>query len=244
MERRKFIIGTGALAAGGVAGLGTGAFSAMSADREADINVVADDAGLIALVPGHEYTGGSGTVSDAYVDMPEDELVIDLTGGEEVEGEGVNPDSTYQFGAIGDEGGDAIDEYVDGGNEYEPPRVTSDDVEYGEAAGGSTDATQDPAFVVTNQDTTGHEVELFYDGDGVEGATALLVGENGSYGATTFKVDPADDDDAGRMGAFPLDAGESLFISVLVVTNGAADTDDSFDGDIRIQAGEAEGDYE
>ena len=251
----------GALAAGGAAGLGTGAFSAMTADRDAHINVVADADGLIALTPGHEYTrrgppndvppredlpdaegegppsfSGSGTVSEDYVFMENGELVIDLTGGDGVKGDGVNPNSTYQWGAIGDDGGDAIDDFVAGRYE-DPPDVTKENVLYGKAAGGDKTAIEDPAFVVTNQDSTEHNVELFYNGDLVSGATALLVGENGSRGATTFKVDNTEDTEAGRMGAFPLEPGESLYISILVVTTSDVDIEDSFDGDITIRAG-------
>lgn len=51
MERRKFLIGAGALAAGSAAALGTGAFSRLTAERSLNV-VVADDArAYLALEP-------------------------------------------------------------------------------------------------------------------------------------------------------------------------------------------------
>ena len=87
MERRKFIIGTGALAAGGAAATGSGAFSAMTADRDASIEVVNDSDSLVALEPQLP----SNTVREEN-----GELLIDTdpTG----EGTGLNPNSEYSFG--------------------------------------------------------------------------------------------------------------------------------------------------
>jgi hypothetical protein len=48
-NRRKFLIGMGSLAAGGIAAFGSGATSITNADRNVDINVVADDYGVLAL---------------------------------------------------------------------------------------------------------------------------------------------------------------------------------------------------
>ena len=90
MERRKFIIGVGSLAAGGAAAMGSGAFCAMSADRSASIYVVNDAAGLIALIPnndiGQVYETGGG------------ELAIDTSEGHDGATYGVNVGSQYQFG--------------------------------------------------------------------------------------------------------------------------------------------------
>jgi hypothetical protein len=92
MQRRKFLIGLGSLAAGGAAATGSGAFSAMSADRESNINVVSDDTGLVGLKPGID----SDTVK--LSDNP-GELVIDTS----LDGStGVNTHSVYQFGELGD----------------------------------------------------------------------------------------------------------------------------------------------
>jgi hypothetical protein len=51
MKRRKFIIGTGALAAGSAAAVGSGAFTSVQADRSVSVNVAGDDSALLALEP-------------------------------------------------------------------------------------------------------------------------------------------------------------------------------------------------
>lgn len=96
MQRRKFIIGTGALMAGGAAAIGTGAYSAAEMDRNADIDVVNDANGLLALVPGD---GADGRV---YESENPGELTIDFTSSQG--GQGVNVDSRYQVGVFSQKG--------------------------------------------------------------------------------------------------------------------------------------------
>ncbi|WP_152420102.1 hypothetical protein [Halorubrum distributum] len=90
MERRKFMIGVGALASGAAAATGTGAFSAMSAERNANINVVGDDRGITAL--------RSDTDSDVIRQAGNGELVIDFTA--DGSAGGVNVNSVYQIGSL------------------------------------------------------------------------------------------------------------------------------------------------
>ena len=88
MERRKFIIGAGALATGSSAAVGTGAFSTATAlDRQATVEIDSDDEAQLALVP-------SDTVEGIEIDN-DGLLNIDLTGPED---QGVNPQSTYTWG--------------------------------------------------------------------------------------------------------------------------------------------------
>ena len=49
MQRRKFVIGTGALASGAAAAIGTGAFSFVRADRDITVNVVDDADAYLGL---------------------------------------------------------------------------------------------------------------------------------------------------------------------------------------------------
>ena len=86
MERRKFVIGAGALATGSAAAIGTGAFTSVEADRQVEVNVV-DDAdaylGLSALdEPNSEYVDESG-----------DTVAIDITDTD-AGGQGLNPNAT------------------------------------------------------------------------------------------------------------------------------------------------------
>jgi len=88
MQRRKFLVGMGSLAAGGAAAMGTGAFtSATIADRSVSVGVAEDDTSTVALNPG---TNPDITIGE------DGELELDLTGDE---GEGVNIDSVYTWGS-------------------------------------------------------------------------------------------------------------------------------------------------
>jgi len=49
MDRRKFLIGAGSLAAGGAAAMGSGAFDSAEAGREVEVSVVHDSNGFLAL---------------------------------------------------------------------------------------------------------------------------------------------------------------------------------------------------
>jgi len=87
MKRRKFVIGLGSLTAGGAAATGTGAFSAMTADRDADIEVVNDASALVALDP---------QLPSETVREENGELYIDTDPNNE--DTGLNPNSEYHFG--------------------------------------------------------------------------------------------------------------------------------------------------
>jgi hypothetical protein len=72
MQRRKFIAGIGSLAAAGVAAVGTGAFTSVSANRTVDVQVASDDSALLSLAAASAPNGvfadgsGSGTMSVAF----------------------------------------------------------------------------------------------------------------------------------------------------------------------------------
>jgi len=83
MKRRKFIIGTGALAAGGVAALGTGAFNFADVKRGIDVNVTDDASAFLALEDTSDYADGSG-----------DQLQINF------DGDGLNEDLDYSFTGV------------------------------------------------------------------------------------------------------------------------------------------------
>jgi hypothetical protein len=90
MERRKFVIGLGALATGSAAATGTGAFTSMTTgSRDANIQVVNDNNGLIALQP---------QLPSETVSLDNGELYIDMDPKDK--GTGINPDSEYSFGTI------------------------------------------------------------------------------------------------------------------------------------------------
>jgi len=87
MERRKFVVGLGALASGSAAAVGTGAFTSVTADRAVDVEVAGDASAYLGLEP------VSGDPNAAYVQ----EVSFDFsssnpnTSGDL--GDGFNPDS-------------------------------------------------------------------------------------------------------------------------------------------------------
>jgi hypothetical protein len=85
MERRKFIIGAGALATGSSAAVGTGALTTASAERSVNVGVASDSNAQIGLIEGN----------DPDIESNNGELELDLTGSN---GEGVSINSTYTWG--------------------------------------------------------------------------------------------------------------------------------------------------
>lgn len=87
MERRKFVIGAGAVASGAAAAVGTGAFSFVRADRDVDIEVVADESAYLGLEATSEYASGSD----------EGTLELHWDGSGDQNGDGLNDDADSRF---------------------------------------------------------------------------------------------------------------------------------------------------
>ena len=92
MERRKFVVGLGALASGSAAAMGTGAFTSVTADRQVDVQVSEDANAYLGLQD-------SGDANDAYFDTSGDQYSVDFesipddpTNGT-AGGSGVNPNA-------------------------------------------------------------------------------------------------------------------------------------------------------
>lgn len=87
MERRKFIAGLGSLTAAGAAGIGTGAFTSVTADRSVNVELAGDSSALLAL------QDGGGPNSSDYVDTSGNTVSFDFTGSDNGGG-GLNADAT------------------------------------------------------------------------------------------------------------------------------------------------------
>ena len=107
MERRKFVVGLGALAAGSSAAIGTGAFtSAETGERDVAVSTAADSGSFLAI-----YTSDSDTAADdpegtnpngRYASETGDPGTIELHFNDDARGsfptgDGVNPGSVYTF---------------------------------------------------------------------------------------------------------------------------------------------------
>ncbi|MFC7072310.1 hypothetical protein ACFQJ7_05405 [Halovenus rubra] len=91
MKRRKFLIGAGALAAGGATALGTGAFSRVEAERTVSIDVETDSNAYLGL---SKLSNSSN--SQQFAEVSDGKLSVNI-GDSGNGGSGVNPDSTTYF---------------------------------------------------------------------------------------------------------------------------------------------------
>jgi hypothetical protein len=82
MNRRKFLIASGAIATGGAAAVGSGAFTSVEAGRDVEVNVAGDAAAVLGIepVPGP---------NDEYVDVSAGQFAFAVTGTDS-DGNGVN----------------------------------------------------------------------------------------------------------------------------------------------------------
>ena len=68
MQRRKFIIGTGALATGTAAAMGTGAFSNATVEREVTVETTGDNEALVGLESTSDYAEITGDTLEITFD--------------------------------------------------------------------------------------------------------------------------------------------------------------------------------
>ncbi|PSP37609.1 hypothetical protein BRC71_11650 [Halobacteriales archaeon QH_7_65_31] len=93
MERRKFLIGAGSLAAGAAAATGTGAFTDVSAQRTASVTVSGDSDAYLALKKDSAENRNS-----EYADGSNAQMTVDLDGSDNSpSGTGVNQGATTRI---------------------------------------------------------------------------------------------------------------------------------------------------
>jgi len=96
MQRRKFIAGLGSLAAAGAAGIGTGAFTSVSADRAVAVEVADDSDAFLMFDPGLK-----SSTNDAFASYDDDGELLVLDFDEtDAGGEGVNRQAVSQFDQV------------------------------------------------------------------------------------------------------------------------------------------------
>ena len=88
MERRKFLIGMGSMAAGGAAAIGTGAVETISTDRELSVDVAGDGAAFLGLDPNPD---SQFVVTDSNQNI----IGLDLSGAA-ASGAGVNNEGSTE----------------------------------------------------------------------------------------------------------------------------------------------------
>jgi len=99
MDRRKFLVGMGSLAAGGAAVLGSGAFTTVDASRTVDVAVVDDSQALLGL------DARTDNANRAYADESGDVVTVDLSANAEAAGINDNATTTiYDIFSIENQG--------------------------------------------------------------------------------------------------------------------------------------------
>ena len=88
MERRKFVVGLGSLAAGGAAAMGTGAFASVEATRSVNVNVAGDQSAYLGLNQTSPYAQVNGK-----------QLVLNFNDNNN-KGDGVNADAVTTFDGV------------------------------------------------------------------------------------------------------------------------------------------------
>lgn len=92
MQRRKFVIGMGALASGAAAAIGTGAFDSVEAERTVQVSTAGDAAAYLGLTGDDQYVGD---------DSSDSELTIDLGGPEtDAGGQGFNENAVTEVSGV------------------------------------------------------------------------------------------------------------------------------------------------
>lgn len=258
MERRKFVIGMGSLAAGGAAATGTGAFTSAVVPREGDINVANDSNAFLQL-----KAGGARGVGERVDQNGSGELYIDLD--DDAGGDGVNDQSKYQLGAMNDSAtGDeiAFDSLYD--SDSSPAAAGNGEPWVDDS---TNDGLDQSAFVLHNQSGQTLDIQIgLNSASGSPGATLYLQGKataidsggedsqlDGATQTQTTDLDLSDptegqedeeealsfnNDGEGADEAIP--SGESVYVSFQVDTTEAQTADGtSLAEELTISANEA-----
>lgn len=123
MERRKFLIGAGSLAAAGAAGLGTGAFTSVSAERTVTVNVTGDESAYLQM------DQGTGSPNNQYAEFTDDSTItVNLDNSDNGGGTGLNKNAETDIAdifRIKNAGTQPVFVYIDPAS-VSPDRVTAD----------------------------------------------------------------------------------------------------------------------
>lgn len=140
VKRRKVLFGIGAIAAGGAAATATGAFSSAQMNRDAEIDVVDDSDGLVALEAGNDSAVWETDSGEMKIDIDPDDNDA-----------GVNVNSRYQIGYPKGHDVDVVSDAPDGSAHPEAD-------------------LSDAAFQITNQDSVEHKIKTKYEAESPGGS--------------------------------------------------------------------------
>jgi len=146
MQRRKFIIGAGALASGSAAAVGTGAFSSVEAERTIDLSTEDDSNALLEITLNNDYDGDG------------EEYVTETSDGRfEIAVDNLNREAVTRFEdlfTVANTGGQDLDLWINVDFGADTPNDDEQDPIRGAGSGGSDGP-----------------VEIEYNGDSIIGGT-------------------------------------------------------------------------
>jgi len=213
MERRKFVIGAGALATGSAAAVGTGAFSSVSAERDVTLEVAGD---------GDAYLGIESNDSEGYVTEEGDGTVsFDFAGPGN--GDGVNNNANTRFEEVvtfTNNGTEPVALYLDDGNsgnpEVEGLGVSADFVE--EVASSSKDVSESDISIATFWNFDGDDVPDEYEPFGEDsGGNDFATGFDDDGVLSPANADPDVFDNVDER-ASVLGSGDSIELTIQLNT--------------------------
>ena len=190
IERRKFIIGAGALATGSAAAMGTGALSNTEMERTASIDVADDAAGIIGLDTESQF---ARLEEDQYGN---DRLEIYLDGTLS-DAEGVNPNSQTVISDLfrtqnNQENNLALEFSFIGGDPRDIELFFEDSDGSDELVDGGSGITHPSNIPVVTRDYGANVGEAYYGGPGTSRPAVLEGGNEYSWGLKIETPDYAD----------------------------------------------------
>lgn len=217
MERRKFIIGAGALGAGISTAIGTGAFTSVEAERSFDISTAGDSEAYLRLQPiaTNQYANTNGGTLSVTLDDVNQNAVTTFEDLFQVSNYGTQPVGFY----VQDDGTEAVS-FTAGGNSIE----------------GSSNAVSlgvgEKAVVSVTVDTNEHSLPESYDnitvvadsslsGTDLSDSNTVFVSQSDSQADFT-SIQTAVDALADRTENTVLVAGEEFDEDVKVTTDGVS----------------------
>lgn len=218
MQRRKFIAGMGSLAAAGAAGVGTGAFTTVSAERTISVGVADDSEALLSMTQ-----TGTG-LNSQYATLSNGQVTINLDNSDDGAGSGLNKDAEtniLDIFRIKNQGTQPVFVYVDPAS-VTPDKVTPD------AGGGYAEGQK--GIYIDPQASNRPNQGLNYRGQ--------AVSMTGIYGVhdPTAGFDDRDTNSSSDLKSedLTLSVGDALSFGLFVRT--AQNTPDSFEMSMNIVA--------
>ena len=154
MQRRKFVIGLGSVAAGGAAAMGSGAFSSVKAERSVDVTTASDNPdAMLGLAANDDYSGDQ----DVYVGES-DHGTLELTF------EDVNRNAVTRF--------DDLIEVTNNGTDSAQIRVSNDFGASGNHAGEEQDVVYGSGY------GSDGPVDIQHNGESIVGGNNNQVDTN------------------------------------------------------------------